>query len=267
MTGLLAAWPGERAAIAISDTSRVVGFEGDIDWVTPVASVTKLFTAYAALIAVEEGSITLDDPAGPQGSTVRHLLAHASGLAFDDDRVDAAVGSRRVYSNVGIEVLADHIAAATEMTFDAYVRVGVLEPLGLDGVMSGGSAAHGMSASVDQLLVFGRELLSPTLVHPDTVALATTPVFGELKGVLPGFGSHDPNPWGLGFEIRGDKTPHWTSTQHWPRTFGHFGGAGSFLWVDPDRRLVGASVCDTAFGPWAVDAWPVANTSLLARFG
>ena len=47
------------------------------------ASVTKLVTALAALVAAEEGVIDLDEPAGPPGSTVRHLLAHASGLPFE----------------------------------------------------------------------------------------------------------------------------------------------------------------------------------------
>jgi CubicO group peptidase (beta-lactamase class C family) len=85
--------------------------------------------------------------------------------------------------------------------------------------------------------------------------------------VLPGFGSADPNLWGLGFEIRGNKNPHWTGTRLDPTTFGHFGGSGSFLWVDPTRQLVGASLSSEAFGPWAIDAWPTANTVLIERYG
>ena len=49
----------------------------------PWASVTKLATAVAMLVAAEEGIVDLDEPAGPPGSTFRHLLAHASGLPFD----------------------------------------------------------------------------------------------------------------------------------------------------------------------------------------
>ena len=56
---------------------------GPADLPFPWASVTKPATALAVLVAVEEGTLTLDEPAGPPGSTVRHLLAHASGLAPD----------------------------------------------------------------------------------------------------------------------------------------------------------------------------------------
>ena len=59
--------------------------------------------------------------------------------------------------------------------------------------------------------------------------------FPGLVGVLPGFGRMDPNDWGLGFELRDAKSPHWTGARNSPRTFGHFGGSGTFLWVDPER--------------------------------
>ena len=41
-----------------------------------------------------------------------------------------------------------------------------------------------------------------------------------------------------------------------PRTFGHFGRSGTFLWVDPEAGLALACLTDRAFGDWAVDAWP-----------
>jgi CubicO group peptidase (beta-lactamase class C family) len=46
-------------------------------------SVSKLLAGLAALVAVEEGAVDLDEPAGPDGSTVRHLFAHTSGPVFD----------------------------------------------------------------------------------------------------------------------------------------------------------------------------------------
>ena len=193
----------------------------------------------------KKGTISLDDAAGPTGSTVRHLLAHASGLGFEDENTTTfGPGDRRVYSNVGMERLAEHIEQASGMAFAEYLTEGVIDPLGLDGFEAQGSPAHGMRGSVNHLLRFGRELLSPTLVSPETLAMATQPVFPELRGVLPGFGAQDPNLWGLGFEIRGAKSPHWTGIRHDPSTYGHFGGSGSFFWVDPVRRLIGASVLD-----------------------
>lgn len=264
---LTATWPG-TSALAIANSSATLASSGDLDWTTRIASISKLFTCYAALVAIEEGTITLDDPAGPADSTVRHLMAHASGLGFESgagQTFDA--GTRRIYSNAGIEQVAAHLETAAAMPFHEYLAEAVVEPLGLSGMDTGGSPAHGMRASVNHLLQFGRELLAPTLIAPETLAMATAPVFPELRGVLPGFGSQDPNPWGLGFEIKGKKKPHWTGLLHDPTTFGHFGGSGSFLWVDPTRQLIGASVSDQVFGEWAVEAWPRANTVLIERYG
>lgn len=264
---LTASWPGTNAVI-VGDADRVLAGAGDVAWVTRIASISKLFTSYAALIAVEEGTIALDDPAGPAGSTVRHLMAHASGLGFEQDTSSTfEPGARRIYSNVGMERLAEHLEHAAGISFGEYLAEAVLEPLGLDGFEAGGSPAHGMRASLQHLVTFGRELLSPTLIAPETLAMATSPVFPELRGVLPGFGAANPNLWGLGFEIRGNKSPHWTGTNHDPTTFGHFGGSGSFLWVDPTRQLIGASVSSEVFGPWAIEAWPALNTTLIERYG
>ena len=43
-------------------------------------------------------------------------------------------------------------------------------------------------------------------------AEATEVQFPGLTGVLPGFGVQRPNDWGLGFEIRDGKSPHWTGS-------------------------------------------------------
>lgn len=264
---LTSTWPGTNV-LAIANEFDVLGATGDLDWVTRIASVSKLFTCYAALIAIEEGTISLDDAAGPDGSTVRHLMAHASGLGFESDASHTFTpGSRRIYSNAGIETLARHLENAAGIPFGEYLVEAVIEPLGLDGFHASGSPAHGLKASVRHLVTFGRELLTPTLIAPETLAEATSPVFPELKGILPGFGAADPNLWGLGFEIRGTKNPHWTGIRHDPATFGHFGGSGSFLWVDPTRRLIGASLSSTVFGEWAVEAWPMVNTVLIERYG
>ena len=262
---LIADWPGTHA-LAVGDASRLAGAAGDLDLVHPVASVTKLFSCFAVLVAVEEGSVDLDEAAGPAGSTVRHLMAHASGLAFDEHRVLAEPGERRIYSNVGIEVLATHVAERTGMTFAEYLHLGVLEPLGLGHVDTDVAPSAGLYLSVRSMMRFGQELLAPTLIDRSTLAMATSPVFPELRGVLPGFGPMHPNPWGLGFEIKAGKDPHWTAPHHAPTTFGHFGGAGSFLWVDPERGLTGATAGDTPFGEWAARAWAPTNQRLLDRY-
>jgi CubicO group peptidase (beta-lactamase class C family) len=262
---LLAGWPADRAAAGVTDPAHTLATGGDPGWQTGIASVSKLLAGMAALVAVEEGAIELDEPAGPPGVTVRHLLAHAAGLAFDQDRVLARPGTRRTYSNAGIERLAAHLAARTGIAFGDYLREAVFAPLAMTGTALVGSPAHGVVSTVADLLRFARELLRPALIAPATLAEATRAQFPELAGVLPGVGRFDPNPWGLGFELRGGKHPHWTGRRNSPRTFGHFGGAGTFLWVDPQAGLGCVALTDREFGPWALDVWPTFSDAVLTR--
>jgi CubicO group peptidase (beta-lactamase class C family) len=197
---------------------------------------------------------------------VSHLLAHASGLAPDSDAVLASPGTRRIYSNRGFEVAADHLAARAGIPFDEYVEAGVIEPLGLSGTRLNGSPAAGASGPIGDLMRLGRELLAPTLVSAGTLARATSVAFPGLTGVLPGFGRQNPNDWGLGVELRDQKRPHWTGTRNSPGTFGHFGRSGSFLWVDPSASVAVGSLSDRPFGPWAVRAWPALSDAVLAAY-
>ncbi len=240
---------------------------GETDWATRIASVAKLLTAYAGLVALEEETVDLDDPAGPDGATVRHLLAHASGLAFDENRLVAAPGSRRVYSNVGIEAFAVHLEQASDMPFTDYLSVGVLQPLGMENTELRGSPAHAIYSTVDDLLVFCREVMNPTLISESTRDDAVRPHFPELRGVVPGVGAFQPNTWGLGFEVRHEKHPHWTGRTNSPMTYGHFGGSGCFLWIDPVARLGCVVLTDRAFGAWALDTWVPFSDGVLAAFG
>src|SRR5213594_2707054 len=118
--GQVEAWPAETVAVGALRDGEILGTHGPRDRVFRWASVTKLATALAALVAAEEGVVDLDEPAGPPGSTVRHLLAHASGLPFDQGPPIAKPGTRRIYSNAGFEAAAERIAANAEMPFAEY---------------------------------------------------------------------------------------------------------------------------------------------------
>jgi CubicO group peptidase (beta-lactamase class C family) len=262
---LVQTWPVRTAAVAVVSRDGIGETAGALDQPLLWASVTKVLTALTAWIAVEEGTIALDDPAGPPGATVRHLLAHASGLALDRDTVLAAPGARRIYSNRGIEIVAEVVASRAALPFDTYLREAVLDPLGMRATRLDGSAASGAVGPVVDLARLTEELLRPTLVSAGTLALATTVAFPGLAGVLPGFGRQDPNDWGLGVELRGHKAPHWTPSTASPRTFGHFGRAGGFVWVDPDRGVGCACLSDEPFGAWAASAWPALGEAVLAR--
>jgi CubicO group peptidase (beta-lactamase class C family) len=260
----VAEWGAARASVGVARVGDVVGTYGDRDVPLPWASVTKLVTTLATLVAAEEGVVELDEPAGPDGSTVRHLLAHASGLPFEGDVPIAPPGRRRIYSNTGIEQLAAHVERAAEMPFADYAREAVLTPIGSTAEL-GDSAATGIRGTLDDMLKLAQELLAPTIVAEETFAEATSVQFPGLGGVLPGFGRWDPNDWGLGFELKDAKERHWTGTRNSPRTFGHFGGSGTFLWVDPDARLACALLTDRQFGDWALDAWPKLSDDVLAE--
>jgi len=255
-------WPARHVALAVVTAEGVLASRGERDRAFRWASVTKLLTATALLVALEEGILDLDDPAGPEGSTVRHLAAHASGLPLNGATPIGRPGERRVYSNTGIEQLAETIAAAAEMPFAEYLRAAVTGPLELSRPLAG-SPAVGFEGTLDDLARFAQELLAPQLVAPETLADATQVQFPGLVGVLPGFGRMDPNDWGLGFELRDRKQPHWTGERNSERTFGHFGASGTFLWVDPERRLALACLTDLEFGDWAKQAWtPLADAVL-----
>jgi len=275
----VAAWPG-LAAVGVVACDRsghdpgtevvatdVVAATGPLGERFEWASVTKLLVCLASLVALEEGSVALDDAAGPPGSTLAHLLAHASGLPFQGDQPIARPATNRIYSNTGIEIAAAHIEACTGISFGDYLSAGVLEPLGMTSTLLKGSPAHGASSPLEDLLLLASEMLAPSLVSPETMRLAATVAWPGLSGVLPGFGRQAPCDWGLGPEVRGHKTPHWTGQSNSPATFGHFGQSGSLLWVDPAANLALVGLCSAPFGPWAKEAWPALSESVLGWAG
>jgi len=238
---------------------------GDTSRVVRLASVSKPVAALALLVAAEEGVVDLDEPAGPPGSTVRHLLAHASGLPFEGEEPIARPGTRRIYSNEGFRALAGHLSEKSEMPFAEYVRAAVCGPLQL-GLDPTGDPGSGMHASLEDVLAFGRELLSPTVVAAETLAEMTSVQFPGLNGVLPDYGRFDTLDWGLGVQLN-------TSPRSWmgrltsDHAFGHFGGSGTFLWVDSEASVVCAALSNRDFGDWAKSAWPTLSDDVLRELG
>ena len=207
------AWPAPFAAAGVVRGDDIVATRGDLGTVVRWASITKLLTAGAVLVAAEEGSLELDDPAGPPGSTIRHLLAHASGLPFEGAEPIAPPGRRRIYSNTGYELLGRVIEERSGMPYEEYLRAAVLGPCGLDAVRIEGTPAAGAVGTLRDLLAFGRAILAPRFVAPETLDEATHVAFPGLDGVLPGFGRQTPCDWGLGFELKDGKPGHWAGTR------------------------------------------------------
>jgi CubicO group peptidase (beta-lactamase class C family) len=258
LLGQVEAWPCGSVSVAV--VGKHEALFGDMQRFYPWASVTKLATALAVLVAAEEGIVDLDEAAGPPGSTVRHLLAHASGLQFEGTHAAAPPGRRRIYSNAGFDVLGELVGDRAGMPFAEYF-------LHVWGFPLAGPPGSGVEGSLEQLLAVARELLAPARIARETLDEAASVQFPGLDGVLPGFGRQTPNDWGLGLELRDAKRPHWTGERNSPRTFGHFGRSGTFLWVDPDAGLALACLTDRAFGDWAKDAWPRLSDAVLAEAG
>ena len=180
-------------------------------------------TAYATLIAAEEGAVDLDEPAGPEGSTVRHLLAHASGLAWDSSQ---PLTSRA--SDGSTRTLRLRRACCTRRSADGdpvsarYLAEAVLVPLGLEAALEGDAAA-GMVGNLRDMLSFGREAPGADADRARDARRgnhSAVPRPGRRAARL-----RPPAPERLGarFRAANAKAPHWTGSLNSPRTFGHFG--------------------------------------------
>ncbi|MCV7261257.1 serine hydrolase domain-containing protein [Mycobacterium shimoidei] len=262
-------WPVANAAAAVVGPSGTLASRGDGGREFALASVTKPLVARAVQIAIEEGVVDLDTPAGPPGSTVRHLLAHASGLAMHSNHSLAKPGARRVYSNYGFTVLAETLQQASGIQFSTYLAEAVFEPLGMAATrLDGGAraAGFGVTSTLGDMAAFAVDLLEPRTVSEAMHTEAISVQFPGLDGVLPGYGVQRPNDWGLGFEIKDAKSPHWTGADNSPRTYGHFGQSGTFIWADPQARLALVVLTDRDFGEWALSLWPAISDAVISEY-
>ena len=261
-------WPVPHVSAAVLVGGIVASTIGDVDRVQRLASVSKPMAAWAMLVAVEEGVVELDQPVGQPGCTLRHLLSHAGGYPFEGDEAIARPEATRMYSNTGFGLAAQAIEQATDMTFADYLHDAVFVPLGMRSSVLRGSAANGVRSNLADTCRFVAEVMRPTLIHSTTAADAEHIHYPTLAGIVPGVGRYEQCPWGLGFEVRGTKKPHWTGTTNSPRTFGHFGGSGTMFWIDPDRDLALVALADRNFDEWAntaLDAWPALSDAVIAE--
>jgi CubicO group peptidase (beta-lactamase class C family) len=264
---LINSWPVDNVAACVIDQFGTVHLHGNTDKRFRLASISKLLTAWATLIAVEDGSTTLETEVGPHGRTLRQLLAHAGGYGFDAVEPIVSQERKRIYSNTGYDMIAQHIALVAEMEFDQYLLESVFEPLQMNSSELLGSAAKDVHSTMTDIALFAAEVRDPRLLARTTYAHATTVQYPDLEGVVPGLGRYSPCPWGLGPEIRGAKHPHWTATRNSSSTFGHFGGSGTFMWFDPVANVACCALADREFDAWALDAWPTFGDAVLHELG
>lgn len=254
-------WPCDNVAGTIILKTKQQDF-GDCTRSFELASVTKLLSAYGFLIAVEEGIFELDQKILNNGATVAHLLAHAGGVGFQKGDPERPIEQRRIYSSYGFELLADAISTEAGMSFADYLREAVFEPLGMNDTVLWGSSGHEARSTVADLSLFVYEVLKPTLLAEETVALACTEHFSGLNGVVPGYGMQKPCPWGLGFEIHGAKTPHWLGSDMPSDVVGHFGQSGTYIWIHRPTGRAMVVLTDRPFGQWAKPLWTETNNAI-----
>ena len=175
-----------------------------------------------------------------------------------------------MYSNYGFTVLAQTVERESGIEFGRYLAEAVCEPLAMATTSAGRrqpAAGFGATSTVADLAAFASDLLRPSTVSAQLHAEATTVQFPGLDGVLPGYGVQRPNDWGLGFEIRDAKSPHWTGAHNSARTYGHFGQAGGFIWADPEAELALVVLTDRDFGEWALEPGPRFATRSYSEYG
>lgn len=251
---LASQWPGApifSVGRIVDGAWTTVLSQGDLSEVRPWASVSKIVVGLAAGIEFDEGRRHPDDRAGPPGATVAHLLSHASGLGFEEADRARDVGTRRVYSNYGIDLAAQ---ACSPGPVAPWLTRRVFEPLAMHTSQLRGRPCADVWGSTADMAKLATQWLAPTVWSRGQRDRSVTPFLPALAGIVPGFGRFDPCPWGLGPELRGTKQ-HWMGD--WPESsYGHFGQSGSLLLLDPTSDLALVATSSVPFGAWAVELWP-----------
>ncbi len=272
-----------------------------VDALFDLASVTKVVaTTPVAMRAIERGTLRLDYPvqalvpefqgADKSAVTIRHLLTHTSGLpayveffrdhAPDDagsavraavleriyaTELEAPVGSRYVYSDLGIVLLGEALSRALGELFAEYARRELFEPLGMHDTMwnppasehhrippteydawrgamvrgavhdenayaMGGVAPHaGLFSTAQDLAVYAQMMLNlGTYDHDRVLGRSTIDRWRKPQNIVAG------SSRALGWDTaRGSQ--RWTMFD--ASAYGHTGFTGTSIWIDPTRGL------------------------------
>jgi len=192
-------------------------------------------------------------------------------------RLAVPVGSKVEYSNVGYGMLGLIVEAASGKPFAAFMREQLFTPVGMsEAYLAPPESVYPRIAQVDGVpdtggpferfnSAYARTLTNPggaviataadiatffymfldggkasgrPVLSPAAARLMTTSQTDGLRGGIEGFMTWDDCAWGLGFDLRGRKRPHFSGEFTSARTFGHSGVAGTFAWADPERDLV-----------------------------
>jgi CubicO group peptidase (beta-lactamase class C family) len=248
-------WPGFPAYVVFRmRDGRVerVAEAGDLEDVRPWASVSKMAVGLAFGVECDWDMHEYSETVGPRGANIANLLSHSSGLGLEEVDPFVDVGTKRIYSNVGIDYVVD--AIMQDGTPQSWLNHRVFSGLGMDSTSLQGRPSSGVEGSTNDLATLAIAWLVPEVISRETRDRIIKPYMPELNGIVPGFGRFSPCPWGLGPEVRGHKE-HWMGD--WPATsFGHFGQSGALMLLNADEGIGVVATSTEPFGGWAVELWP-----------
>ena len=214
--------------------------------------------------------------------------------------------TQRIYSNAGYALAADALEQATGMDYPTYITESVLIPLemeqttfgvgvddanvllvkepgllGRDQQLFNGtrfrelglpqSGAFGTASDYLQLLQLtlrhGRLSSDRHLLAPETASLLSTNQGGSLAGGVGDFMEWERCDWGAGFELRADKSPHWTGAALSATAFTHFGASGTLAFADPASGTAAVILANRGtYTRWMLEpgGWPDICAALVA---
>ncbi|HEY5111410.1 MAG TPA: serine hydrolase [Acidimicrobiales bacterium] len=249
------AWPGSPAYVVFrlnnGLVTRVVEY-GNLDEVREWASVSKMAVAMAFGVESEWDLHEYSETVGPRGANIANLVSHSSGLGLEEGDPVVGVGTKRVYSNYGVDYAVHTIME--EGTPASWLDHRVFRGLGMTTTSLDGRPSSGVIGSTNDLVTLAEAWLRPDGISKTTRDRIIKPYMPALDGIVPGFGRFSPCPWGLGPEVRGEKE-HWMGD--WPpASFGHFGQSGALMLLNADEGIGVVATSSEPFGPWAVRLWP-----------
>lgn len=268
------------------------------DTLFDLASLTKVMVATPLLLGLaEEGILRLDDPVaefypdfganGKDAVTFRHILCHTAGLhwwrdfyrscrgrdeiiaAICQEKLDAAPGTRVVYSDLGFMLLTEIVERITGMDLARAARERVFSPLGMTDAMyrpapeaaaraaateyqresgiylcgevhdenargMGGISGHaGLFGTAADVLRYGQAWLDGGRGSSGDKILSPATIAAATRDQTAGLGDRR----GLGWALRspaGSPAGDFFSGS----AFGHTGFTGTSLWIDPGLDLV-----------------------------
>ena len=135
-----------------------------------------------------------------------------------------------------------------------------------DGPPQGGGFATARAyGKLLSCLLAGGAASGGALLAQETVDEMLAPQFGPLPGGVNGVGEWPDLCWGLGFDVRGEREPHWAGAALSPRAASHFGASGTLAWLDPERGLGLVALANRgSYSGWWREPWAALGAAVTA---